>query len=172
MVKKGKAITLLDEKYVMDNNIRCSKTGKKASIKYYNFYYTRGVYLNLVRDRIKKQLLGKLNTNYKIVVFGELSRYYIRKLYPSFNFDFISDSDIMKYLGEDKNTLSIASTLLGKYDLIIFPWTLDDEINLFWKKLSLSELSNIQFTKSKSYRCTTHPCTSPREFYNLRYNTK
>jgi len=50
----------------------------------------------------------------------------------------------MKYLGEDKNTLSIASTLLGKYDLIIFPWTLDDEINSFWKKLSLSELSNIQ----------------------------
>lgn len=100
------AIRFLEE----DEKKTCAKTGKPAQIQYYNFYYTTSAFLSIVQQKVKKQLLGKLDRQQNITVDSTLALYYCKRLYPEFTFTQGNSADIIS-------------------------WSMDDELDLYWKQL-------------------------------------
>ena len=124
-------------KIFTNEKFNCVKTGKPALIKYYNFYYSKKVYLTLVKNRVKKQLLGKLKRDFKMAVMGDLAYYYVTNLYPNFEFKKLEEESIADFFK--------ISSLLQLFDLIILPWSMDDQLNLIWNNLRLKNIKKKEF---------------------------
>lgn len=113
--------------------MKCLKCSRNAEINYPNGDLCKSCFLEILTNRIKKELRKNylFKKGEKVLVFGKLTEIFLKKAVEGLPLAVKTDKNYTKDMFDKKFF----------YDKIIIPWTADDESELFYEEITKPRLN-------------------------------
>lgn len=110
--------------------MKCLKCNNEASIPYPNGDLCSDCYIELLVNRIKKDVRTQapFKKDEKVLVFGKLTKIFLDKI--------IENLPLKIEESKSKYSKDVLNKDFKEYDKIVLPWTSDDEAEMFYSEMT------------------------------------
>lgn len=111
--------------------MKCLKCSRTAEISYPNGALCKSCFLEILTNRIKKELRknNPFERGEKVLVFGKLTETFLKKAIEG----------LPLVIKTDKKYETNVFDRKFSYDKVVIPWTADDEAELFYEEITKSK---------------------------------